>query len=65
MEPVYERLTGLPYWNNPQSNWLGCKAMQTLDEVMSQAGDYQQEPDKLFIHQTAYPPLVLTGDWER
>lgn len=49
VEPVYLRMTGLHYWNNAQCNWLCCKVMQTLDEVMNRAGKYKDTLQQLII----------------
>ena len=49
VEPIYQQLTGLHYWNNPQSNWLCCKAMQTLDDMMRNANQYQDTLQQIIL----------------
>lgn len=49
VDPVYRQITGLPYWNSIQTNWLCAKAMQSLDEVMSNAGSYRETLQQLTV----------------
>ena len=38
---VYQRLTGMPYWNNPECNWLMQKVFQLLYGMVDTAADYE------------------------
>ena len=58
VEPIYKQLTGLDYWNNPQSNWFCCKAMQTLDDMMRNAEDYRSTLQQIVLN-----AMNLTGSW--
>ena len=64
VDPLYQKLTGLPYWNNPQSNWICAKLMQTLDEVMQNAGVYLQDMQQLTVELIDTDGSMLSRLWQ-
>ena len=42
VEPIYEKLTGVKYWNSPVANWLLQKFCQVLYSNINDATDYSE-----------------------